>query len=73
MIERHLINRIKPQKAKTPEFYPSVHLDAAHGADKIIGTPLIFLGGQMRFDTIVFPLFFVSATALFIVRWESDL
>ena len=81
MIERHLINRIKPQKAKTPEFYPSVHLDAAHGADKISGTPLIFFffflgggGGGKCDSTQSFSLFFfVSATALFIVRWESDL
>ena len=75
MIERHLIKRIKPQKAKTPEFYPSAHVDTAHGADNTIGTPLIlfFWGGKCDSTQSFSLFFFVSATALFIVRRESDL
>ena len=62
MIERHLIKRIKPQKAKTPEFYPSAHVDTAHGADNTIGTPLIlFFGVANAIRHNRFPSFFLSA------------
>lgn len=60
-------NKIKLQKTKPCEFYRCIYLQIKVNLQRHLCTDF------EEMNTVVFPLSLVSATALFIVCWETDL